>query len=118
MPSYTEVVDFRSVNALQDTQDEVSVPPAKRSRLALPLGDDREPRAARSDLPALEANAAAAHVPEDRVDRSCLHCPLLSPKDYPIDLQPLWLHAATYECADWSFSAPWPEWSAEGFNAA
>jgi hypothetical protein len=102
-----------------DVQDEgvVTEPAAKRSRLALSVAGNGEPRVARSDLSALEASAAGARVPEDRVDSKCMHCPLLSPKDYPVDLQPLWLHAGTYKCEDWSFSAPWPDWAAEGFDA-
>jgi hypothetical protein len=95
----------------------VAAPAAKRSRLTLPVAGSDEPHVARSDLSALGAAAAAAHVPVDRVDKACMHCPLLSPKDYPVDLQALWLHAATYKCDDWSFSAPWPDWAAEGFDA-
>jgi hypothetical protein len=47
---------------------------------------------------------------------SCQHCSSLSPKGYPLDLQPLWLHASSHSCPDWSFSAPLPPWAADEFE--
>lgn len=54
-------------------------------------------------------------APEDARDPDCPHCPYFAPLDYPLDLRPLWLHARSYACADWAFSAPLPDWAAEDF---
>lgn len=56
-------------------------------------------------------------APEETQDSFCQHCPYISPKDYPFDLRPLWLHAARYESAldGWSFTAALPEWAHESF---
>jgi hypothetical protein len=86
-----------------------------QDRLDLPLAGTA-PVAARTDLAAAEAAASAALVPPERRSATCEHCPLLSPRDYPLDLQALWLHAEAYECEDWSYSAPRPAWAAEGFD--
>ncbi|KAL6756420.1 pseudouridine synthase [Haematococcus lacustris] len=51
-------------------------------------------------------------VQRELVDEVCPHCPCLAPRGYPIDLQPLWLHALRYSSLDWAFEAPWPEWAA------
>jgi len=50
-------------------------------------------------------------APKDLHDGHCIHCPYYSPKDYPIDLRPVWLFARRYSCADWAFEAPMPEWA-------
>ena len=59
--------------------------------------------------------ALDAEVPPERSCASCDSCPKLCPKDYPLDLEPLWLHAQRYACEDWAFEAPLPEWAAHGF---
>ena len=65
---------------------------------------------------AQNAGVTAVRVPEWRIDKLCGHCPQLCPKNYPLDLEPLWLHAERYQCSDWSFEAPTPEWAVEGFD--
>ncbi|KAL6755423.1 pseudouridine synthase [Haematococcus lacustris] len=54
-------------------------------------------------------------VQRELVDEVCPHCPCLAPRGYPIDLQPLWLHALRYSSLDWAFEAPWPEWAAADY---
>jgi hypothetical protein len=46
----------------------------------------------------------------------CPHCPCLVPFGYPIDLEPLWLHALAYSGPGWAFTAPPPELGEEGFK--
>lgn len=58
----------------------------------------------------LEVEGMDALVPEGRRDTLCQNCPSMAPINYCLDLQPLWLHAQEYSCADWSFSAPLPSW--------
>lgn len=62
-----------------------------------------------------DAASAPELVPEARRDPLCPHCPSMSPRDYPLDLQPLWLHAETYSSDAWAFSAPLPAWAAADF---
>ncbi|KAI7841510.1 hypothetical protein COHA_004902 [Chlorella ohadii] len=52
-------------------------------------------------------------LPPELCDGLCIHCPFYAPKDYPLDLRPLWLHARSYSCVDgsWSFSAELPQWA-------
>lgn len=49
-------------------------------------------------------------------DPLCCHCPYYAPKDYPVNVQPLWLHARHYGCHEWSFEAPLPDWAEEHFE--
>ena len=91
-------------------------PAAKRARTHLPQAGAIGAGVQRGDLGPAEAAAAAAVVPAERIGVACAHCPQMSPRDYPLDLQPLWLHAARYACDDWEFEAPAPEWAAEGFE--
>lgn len=58
----------------------------------------------------------AVRVPEDLIDKMCANCPQMSPRNYPLDLEPLWLHAERYESADWKFSAPRPSWAGAEFD--
>ncbi|KAL4430127.1 hypothetical protein ABPG77_004909 [Micractinium sp. CCAP 211/92] len=67
---------------------------------------------------AYEQNAAFRSRPEFEVaaelrDSLCTHCPYYAPRDYPLDLRPLWLHARTYSCPEgsWSFETQLPEWA-------
>ncbi|GAX79256.1 hypothetical protein CEUSTIGMA_g6696.t1 [Chlamydomonas eustigma] len=46
----------------------------------------------------------------------CPHCPCLVPFGYPIDLEPMWLHALAYSGPDFSFEAPFPEWGHPEFR--
>lgn len=64
----------------------------------------------------LEKAALEARVPDEFIDHLCAHCPQLCPRNYPLDLEPLWLHAERYECVDWSFRAPLPKWADESFS--
>lgn len=51
-------------------------------------------------------------VPQDLQDEMCLNCPNLIPPGYPTDIHPLWLHAHSYTCDQWSFVCPAkPEWA-------
>ena len=59
---------------------------------------------------------SAVKVPEAFRDALCAHCPQLCPRDYPMDLEPLWLHAASYESSDWAYEAPLPAWAAAAFD--
>jgi tRNA pseudouridine32 synthase len=59
---------------------------------------------------------ARVQVPENLVDKLCAHCPQMCPRSYPLDLEPLWLHAERYECPDWTFEAPLPAWASEAFD--
>eukprot|EP00887_Chlorella_sp_A99_P000788 scaffold5.g788.t1 len=45
----------------------------------------------------------------------CPHCPYYAPRDYPADLRPLWLHARSYSCDDWSYGTDPPDWAAPGY---
>lgn len=58
----------------------------------------------------------SVQVPEKSIDKLCAHCPQMCPRNYPLDLEPLWLHAEVYECADWAFRAPLPDWAGESFD--
>lgn len=62
-----------------------------------------------------DAHAAPELVPEARRDPMCPHCPRMCPRDYPLDLQPMWLHAQSYSSDEWSFAAPLPDWAAPEF---
>jgi 23S rRNA-/tRNA-specific pseudouridylate synthase len=92
-----------------------------------PTDDARDAQeAARSEGAAAAAGGAAPEadpasmfrtgerfqVPEHLRDPHCPHCPYYAPCDYPVDLRPLWLHARTYSCAEWSFTAEPPAWAA------
>ena len=51
-------------------------------------------------------------------DALCPHCPCLVPEGYPIDLEPLWLHARRYALpGEWAFEAELPAWAADEFVA-
>ena len=50
-------------------------------------------------------------VPQDLQDDMCLNCPNLIPPGYPTDIHPLWLHAQSYTCEQWSFECPKPGWA-------
>lgn len=61
-----------------------------------------------------EANSTCSAeflVPQDLQDDMCLNCPNLIPPGYPTDIHPLWLHAQSYTCDQWSFVCPKPEWA-------
>ncbi|KAL4434182.1 hypothetical protein ABPG75_000623 [Micractinium tetrahymenae] len=67
---------------------------------------------------AYEQNRAFRSRPEFEVapelrDALCVHCPYYAPRDYPLDLRPLWLHARSYGCPEgsWSFAAELPQWA-------
>eukprot|EP00892_Ulva_mutabilis_P001131 jgi/Ulvmu1/11018/UM007_0198.1 len=62
-----------------------------------------------------DAHAAPELVPEARRDALCAHCPQMCPRDYPLDLQPLWLHAESYTSDAWAFRAPLPSWAAADY---
>lgn len=49
-------------------------------------------------------------------DDQCPHCPYMVPRNYPLDLDPLWLHCQSYKCNEWTFEAPLPIWAEEGFS--
>lgn len=73
---------------------------------------------------ALEATASALlrsgeqlKILEHLRDPYCPHCPYYAPCDYPVDLRPLWLHARTYSCAEWAFTAEPPAWAAPGWTS-
>lgn len=55
------------------------------------------------------------HVEPELLETVCPHCPSLVPKGYPIDLEPLWLHAMAYSGPGWAFEAPPPDWAAPEF---
>jgi 23S rRNA-/tRNA-specific pseudouridylate synthase len=55
--------------------------------------------------------APAFEAPPALHDPHCAHCPYFTPLDYPTDLRPLWLHARTYECQEWAFTAEPPAWA-------
>ncbi|GMH41938.1 hypothetical protein BSKO_09857 [Bryopsis sp. KO-2023] len=50
-------------------------------------------------------------VDDDLVDPLCPHCPAAIPVNYPVNLEPIWLHATSYSCEDWSFQSPMPDWA-------
>lgn len=50
-------------------------------------------------------------VEPELLETVCPHCPSLVPKGYPIDLEPLWLHAMAYSGPGWAFEAPPPDWA-------
>ena len=54
---------------------------------------------------------AKYEAPKELHDPLCPHCPYYAPHNYPIDIRPLWLHAARYSCLEWAFEAPYPEWA-------
>ena len=60
-----------------------------------------------------ERAAAEFQVDECERDPLCANCPSLIPRGWPTDLQPLWLHAHSYSCAEWTFSSPLPAWVAD-----
>lgn len=55
--------------------------------------------------------------PEGLRDPLCVHCPSLPPRDWPVNLHPLWLHALRYGCetAGWAFECDPPDWAQPGF---
>jgi 23S rRNA-/tRNA-specific pseudouridylate synthase len=61
-------------------------------------------------------------APPDRRDSSCPNCPYCAPRDCPVDLRPLWLHARRYgsikseEEGGWAFEAPLPGWADENWT--
>ncbi|KAL3150410.1 hypothetical protein ABBQ32_000248 [Trebouxia sp. C0010 RCD-2024] len=56
-------------------------------------------------------SSAEFQVPQDLQDGMCLNCPNLIPPGYPTDIHPLWLHAQSYSCEQWSFECPKPAWA-------
>lgn len=44
-------------------------------------------------------------------EETCMHCPFLLPRAYPLKLEPIWLHATSYTGDGWSFHAPSPVWA-------
>ncbi|CAG9464773.1 unnamed protein product [Pedinophyceae sp. YPF-701] len=48
----------------------------------------------------------------------CPHCPGVPAMDYPLELEPLWLHARAYSGEGWAFEAPLPVWAEEGWSDA
>lgn len=65
-----------------------------------------------------DTGVAPVVVPEALRDPMCPHCPYMCPRDYPLDLQPLWLHAEKYSSAEWEFTAPLPDWAAAEYAVA
>ncbi len=57
-------------------------------------------------------------APEALRDPLCLICPQLAPPDYPLELEPLWLHCHAYSCSEWSFTCPPPDWAAAEYQPA
>ena len=47
-------------------------------------------------------------APPELRDPLCPHCPYYAPRDYPLDLRPLWLHARSYSCQVRGRLAPSP----------
>ena len=58
---------------------------------------------------------AELQVPQDLQDDMCLNCPNLIPPGYPTDIYPLWLHAHSYTCEQWSFVCPLPVWASRNW---
>ena len=56
-------------------------------------------------------------VPPELQDDMCLNCPDLIPPGYPTDIVPLWLHARSYSCDEWSFQCPDPAWACESWHS-
>lgn len=56
-------------------------------------------------------------VPLELQDDMCLNCPDLIPPGYPTDIVPLWLHARSYSCDEWSFQCPDPAWAGESWHS-
>ncbi|GAB4816797.1 hypothetical protein N2152v2_003843 [Parachlorella kessleri] len=56
-------------------------------------------------------------APAELHDKLCINCPYFAPRDYPLDLRPLWLHARSYssEGGQWSFSCDLPGWARADF---
>lgn len=52
-------------------------------------------------------------VDKEFEDPLCPHCPASVPVCYPVDLEPLWLHAISYSGPDWHFETTMPEWHEE-----
>lgn len=50
-------------------------------------------------------------IEKDLEDSLCHHCPAYVPVGYPVDLEPLWLHAVSYSGNNWSFECPVPDWA-------
>lgn len=50
-------------------------------------------------------------VDEASVDPLCPHCPAAIPVNYPVHLEPIWLHARSYSSEGWSFECPMPDWA-------
>lgn len=67
----------------------------------------REPRSGGFTL----RNEPKFEVPPELIDPHCPHCPYYYPLEYPVDLRPLWLHARTYSCSEWAFTAEPPQWA-------
>jgi 23S rRNA-/tRNA-specific pseudouridylate synthase len=77
-----------------------------------------DPAAAAAARAKARAEAAPEFIaPEAARDARCPNCPYFAPREYPADLRPLWLHARSYACAEWAFSAPPPGWAAADFVA-
>ena len=55
-------------------------------------------------------------VPEDHRDAVCPHCPFYMPKNYPLDLSPLWLHARRYKIEGKEFEASVPVWATSEYK--
>jgi 23S rRNA-/tRNA-specific pseudouridylate synthase len=81
------------------------------------VGDERK----QLDLYATETRRFTSseefEAPAELRDPLCPHCPYYAPRNYPVELRPLWLHAARYECeGEWRFEAPLPDWASEGYQ--
>eukprot|EP00890_Picochlorum_soloecismus_P003477 jgi/Picsp_1/412/NSC_00410-R1_pseudouridine synthase len=55
-------------------------------------------------------------APESSHDYMCPHCPYFVPKDYPVDLKPLWLHAKEYHVCGHVYTAALPMWAQPDFT--
>eukprot|EP00803_Ostreobium_quekettii_P004195 evm.model.scf_1301EXC.2 EVM.evm.TU.scf_1301EXC.2 scf_1301EXC:10784-21491(+) len=57
-------------------------------------------------------------VDSERRDALCMHCPAMVPRGYPVDLEPLWLHAVRYSGPAFSFDCPEPVWAQREWTPA
>ena len=55
---------------------------------------------------------------EEDQDKLCVNCPLMLPENYPMDLEPMWLHAVEYSSPRWSFTCPPPSWAEPDWTPA
>ncbi|KDD73813.1 hypothetical protein H632_c1818p1 [Helicosporidium sp. ATCC 50920] len=95
-----------------------TVPAQKKARvdsLGAKASDSAPPRDEAHALHDKLISDERFRIEEAEADPICPHCPLLSPRDYPLDLRPLWLFAVSYACGDWEFEAPLPGWAEESW---